>query len=150
MEDVATITALLAAVLNSAAGAAGGWLWWRVDPQPWAWVLLRAGQVASVVLAVVAGVAYVSGSEPDDGLFWLYALMPVPIGFFAEQFRLLSARTVLDARELEDAAAVGALPEAEQRSVVLAIVRRELGVMAVAAGVSAFLAFRAAGLTAGL
>jgi hypothetical protein len=150
MEDVATITALLAAVLNSAAGAAGGWLWWRVDPQPWAWVLLRTGQVASVVLAVVAGVAYVSGSEPDDGLFWLYAVLPVPIGFFAEQFRLLSARTVLDARELEDAAAVGALPEAEQRSVVLAIVRRELGVMAVAAGVSAFLAFRAAGLTAGL
>ena len=77
-------------------------------------------------------------------------MLPVPIGFFAEQFRVLSARTVLDARELEDAAAVGALSEAEQRSVVLAIVRRELGVMAVAAGVSAFLAFRAAGLTAGL
>ena len=150
MEDVATITALLAAVLNSAAGAAGGWLWWRVDPRPWAWVLLRAGQAASVLLAVVAGVAYVSGSEPDDGLFWLYAVLPVPIGFFAEQFRVLSARTVLDARELEDAAAVGALSEAEQRSFVLAIVRRELGVMAVAAGVSAFLAFRAAGLTAGL
>jgi hypothetical protein len=150
METVATITALLAAVLNSGAGAAGGWLWWRVDPQPWAWRLIRLGQVASVVLAAVAGVAYIGGSDPDDGLFWLYAVLPVPIGFFGEQFRLLSARTVLDARGLEDAAAVGALPEADQRSVVLQIVRRELGVMAVAAGVSAFLALRAAGLTEGL
>jgi hypothetical protein len=150
METVATITALLAAVLNSVAGGVGAWLWWRVDPQPLAWPLIRAGQVASVALAAVAGGAYVSGSDPEDGLFWLYAVLPVVIGFFAEQFRLLSARTVLDARGLEDAAAVGSLPEAEQRSVVLAIVRRELGVMAVAAGVSAFLALRAAGLTGGL
>jgi hypothetical protein len=150
METVATITALLAAVLNSAAGGVGAWLWWRVDPQPRAWPLIRAGQVASVALAAVAGVAYVSGSEPEDGLFWLYAVLPVVIGFFAEQFRILSARTVLDARGLDDAAAVGSLPEAEQRSVVLAIVRRELGVMAVAAGVSAFLALRAAGLVEGL
>ena len=150
MDDVATLTALLAAVLNSVAGGVAGWLWWRVDPRPWAWALIRVGQAAAVALAVVAGAAYVSGSDPEDGLFWLYAVLPVPIGFFAEQFRALSARTVLDARGLDDAAAVGALSEAEQRSIVLQIVRRELGVMAVAAAVSAFLALRAAGLTDGL
>jgi hypothetical protein len=111
---------------------------------------VRAGQVAAVALAAVTGAAYVGGARPDDGLFWLYAVLPVPIGFFAEQFRLLSARTVLDARGLGDAQEVGRLPEREQRSVVLQIVRRELGVMAVAAGVIAFLALRAAGLTAGL
>jgi hypothetical protein len=150
MQTVATLTALLAALLNAVAGGAGGWLWWRVEPRPWVWPLIRTGQVAAIALAAVAGAAYVSGSDPDDGLFWLYAVLPVPIGFFAEQFRVLSARTVLDARGLEDATAVGGLPEAEQRSVVLAIVRRELGVMAVSAGVSAFLALRAAGLTGGL
>src|SRR5688572_21172324 len=140
MESFATVTALAAAVLNGAGSMAGGWLWWRVEPRAWVWVLIRAGQVASVALAAAAGAAYVTGSRPDDGLFWLYAVLPVVIGFFAEQFRLLSAQTVLDARGVPDAHAVGRLPDAERRSIVLQIVRRELGVMAVAAGVSAFLA----------
>jgi hypothetical protein len=143
METVATTTALLAAVLNGVAAAVAGVLWWRVDPRPWVWPLIRAGQAGAVLLALVAGAAYISGARPDAGLFWLYAVLPVAIGFFAEQFRILAAQTVLDARDLEDAHAVGALPEHEQRSVVLQIVRRELGIMAVAAGVIAFLAVRA-------
>jgi hypothetical protein len=150
METVATTTALVAVFLNAVAASGGAWLWWRGDTAAWAWPLVRAGQAGSIVLAVVAGVAYASGARPDDGLFWLYAVLPVPIGFFAEQFRLLSARTVLDARGLPDAQAVGRLPEGEQRSIVVEIVRRELVVMAVAAGVAAFLALRAAALTAGL
>jgi hypothetical protein len=56
----------------------------------------------------------------------------------------VSAEQVLENRELPDAQAVGALPEAEQRSVVVAIMRRELGVMALAALVVAFLSLRAA------
>lgn len=150
MESFATVTALAAAVLNGAGSLAGGWLWWRVEARAWVWALIRVGQVASVALAAAAGVAYVTGSRPDDGLFWLYAVLPVVIGFFAEQFRLLSAQTVLDARGLENAHAVGKLPEAERRSIVLQIVRRELGVMAVAAGVSAFLALRALSEVGGL
>ena len=57
--------------------------------------------------------------------------------------RIVSAEQVLENREIPDAQAVGALPEAEQRSVVLAIMRRELGVMAAAALVVALLALRA-------
>ena len=143
METLATITALLAAVLNGVAGVWGSWRWWTVEPSQTFWRLVRAGQAAAVALALAAGVAYVSGSRPDDGLFWLYALLPSAIGFFAEQFRILSAQTVLDARGLPDAAAVGGLPAAEQRSVVLQIVRREMGVMALGALVAAFLALRA-------
>jgi hypothetical protein len=94
---------------------------------------------------VVAGVLALSGEKPDDGLYWLYALLPVAVGFVAEQLRLASAQTVLDARDLPDAAAVGELPAAEQQSVVLQIVRRELGVMAAAALVIAFLGLRAYG-----
>jgi hypothetical protein len=58
---------------------------------------------------------------------------------------LAAAQTVLDARGLEDGAAVGRLDEAGQRSVVRAILRREMGVMALAALVVAFLALRAWG-----
>jgi hypothetical protein len=150
METFATTTALLAAVLNGVAAGVGGVLWWRVDPRPWVWPLVRAGQAAAVLLALTAGVAFISGARPDEGLFWLYAVLPVAIGFFAEQFRILAAQTVLEARGLEDAKAVGRLPEGEQRSVVLQIVRRELGVMALAAGVIMILALRAVAETPGL
>ncbi|MEA2186098.1 MAG: hypothetical protein QOK16_1109, partial [Solirubrobacteraceae bacterium] len=54
------------------------------------------------------------------------------------------AEQVLENRGLPDAQAVGALPEAEQRSIVLSVVRREIGVMALAALVVALLALRAA------
>jgi len=150
METLATITALLAAVLNGVAGAWGSWRWWTVEPSDVFWRLVRAGQASAVLLALVAGVAYVSGARPDDGLFWLYAVLPTAIGFFAEQFRILSAQTVLEARGLPDAKAVGTLPEREQRSVVLQIVRREMGVMTLAALVIGFLALRAITETPGL
>ena len=142
MQDVVTVTALLAAVVNAAA-AWGGWRWWRVDPDRLSWTLVRAGQALVLVLAIVAAAAWLTGSRPEDGLFWVYAFVPLGTSFFAEQFRLLAARTVLDGRDLEDAQAVGRLPEADQRSIVLQIARRELGVMALAAGVNAFMALRA-------
>ena len=150
MELVATVTALVAATLNAAAGAYAGWRWWRVAPDALAWGLVRAGQAATIALAVVAGIAWLSGARPDGGLFWIYALVPVGTSFFAEQFRVLAAQTVLDARELPDAHAVGRLPQAEQRSIVVQIARRELGIMALAAAVNAFLALRAVTEAAGL
>jgi len=143
MESAATITALLTAVLNTCAGGLGAWRWWTVEPSPAFWVLARAAQAASALLAVVAGVLYLAGARPDDSLFWLYAVLPVAVSFFAEQFRILSAQTVLDARGLEDAQAVGRRSEAEQRSIVLQIVRREIGVMTLGTLVAAFLALRA-------
>jgi hypothetical protein len=145
MHDVAAAAALVAAAVNAIAALFGAYRWWTVAPSRAFWVLVRAGQAAAVVLAGVAGVAAATGFDPADGLFWLYALLPVAVGFVAEQFRAASAQTVLDARGLEDARAVGRLDEAGQRSVVLAILRRELGVMALAAVVVAFLALRAWG-----
>ena len=140
----ATVTALIAAGLNAAAAAYAGWRWWRVDPDRASWLLIRAGQAAVLALALLAAGAWLAGRRPDEGLFWVYAFVPLGTSFFAEQFRLLSAQTVLDARGLEDARAVGRLPKDEQGSIVLQIARRELGVMALAAGVNAFMALRAA------
>jgi hypothetical protein len=145
MHDAAVVAALVAAAVNAVAGAFGAWRWWTVAPSRAFWALARAGQAAAVALAVLAGIAAATGFDPADGLFWLYALLPVAVGFVAEQFRAASAQTVLDARGLEDAQAVGRLDEAGQRSVVLAILRRELGAMAAAAIVVAFLALRAYG-----
>jgi len=145
MAELAAITALVVVGVNALAGAYGGLRWWRVEPSRTFWVLARAGQGAAVALALVAGVLALAGFRPDAGLFWLYALLPVAVAFVAEQFRVTAAQTVLDARDLEDARAVGRLDEAGQRSVVLAIVRREIGVIALAALVAAFLALRAYG-----
>ena len=145
MANAVAAAALLTAAVNAVAGLFGGWRWWTVAPSRAFWVLARAGQAVAVILAAVTGVAAATGFDPADGLFWLYALLPVAVGFVAEQFRAASAQTVLDARGLEDARAVGRLDEAGQQSVVLAILRRELGVMALAAIVVAFLALRAWG-----
>ena len=70
--------------------------------------------------------------------------------FVAEQLRAVSAQTVLDARGLESARAMEALDAGTQRSIVVQIMRKEMGVMAVAAFTIAFLSLRAFGVTAGL
>jgi hypothetical protein len=145
MAHVAEVVALVTAVTNLLAGAFGAWRWWVVEPSRAFWALCRAGQAVAVVQAGVAGVLAALGFDPADGLYWLYALLPVVVSFVAEQLRIAAAQTVLDARELPDAQAVGRLDAASQRSVVLAIVRREMGVMAAAAVVVAFLAARAWG-----
>jgi hypothetical protein len=141
---IAAIGAVATLAVNGVAAAYAGLCWWQVRTSPAVWPLLRAGQVVAAGQALLAGVLYAAGFRPGDELYWLYALLPVAVGFVAEQLRVASAEQVLEQRDLPDAQAVGALPESEQRSVVLAVVRREIGVMALAALVVAFLALRAA------
>lgn len=141
---IAEIAALLTLAVNGLAGLYASLRWWQVRPEGPVWPLLRAGQVVAVGQALVAGGLAIAGYDPPDGLYWLYALLPIAIGFVAEQLRIVAAEQVLENREIPDAQAVGTLPEDQQRSVVLAIVRREIGVTALAALVVAFLALRAA------
>jgi hypothetical protein len=141
---IAETAAWVALAVNAAAAAFAGLRWWLAQPAGPVWPLLRAGQAVVVLQAVLAGVLAIAGYHPADGLYWLYVLLPVAVGFVAEQLRIVSAEQVLENRELPDAQAVGALPEHEQRSIVLAIVRREVGVMALAALVVTFLSLRAA------
>ena len=142
MTTAAQISSVLLAALAALAALVGGWRWYRVEASAAFWALARCAQAAAGVQALLAGVLALAGFDPADGLFWLYALLPIAVSFVAEQLRLASAQTVLDARGLPDSAAVGALDEAGQRSVVLAIVRREMGVMAIALAVVAVLALR--------
>ena len=129
----------------TAVAALGWWRWRQGGSGRLFWRSLRAAQVLYLVYLLIAGVRFFAGERPHDSLYWVYALLPLAVSFIAEQLRIGAAQTVLDARDLEDAQAVGKLDEAGQRSVVLAIVRREMGVMAAAAVVVAFLAARAWG-----
>jgi hypothetical protein len=145
MTQVAQVVALATALVSLVTGVVGAWHWWRVEPSSTFWLVCRAGQALAGLQAVLAGVLAALGFDPADGLYWLYALLPVAVSFVAEQLRVTAAETVLDDAGLENAQAVGELDEARQRSVVLAIVRREMGVMTAGAFVVAFLALRAWG-----
>jgi hypothetical protein len=153
MTQAVVAGSIVLAALDLLAGVLGAWLWYDGDPGERAaatfWLLLRSGQGAALVLALAVGSLAVAGNYSTDRLFYLYALLPLAVAFFAEQLRLASAQMVLDQRELADAAAVGALPEGEQRGVVRDIVRREIGIMALSALVVVFLALRAAGTAHG-
>jgi hypothetical protein len=131
-------------VTSALAGLWGAWRWYRVEPSDLFWRLLRLSQLVVVVTAVHGGLLLLLDRDVE-GLHILYGVLPLAISLIAEQLRILSAQTVLDARGIANATAVGELPDAEQRSVVLAIVRREMGVMTAAALVTFFLALRAAG-----
>ena len=144
MGEASAIAAAVVAALSVLAGGLGAWRWYRVETSRAFWVLLRVAQAALVGYVVLVGVLLATGRRPDDDLFYVYALLPVAVSFVAEQLRIAAADTVLAARGLPDAQAVGRLDEAGQRSVVTAILRRELGVMAVAALVIAGLLVRAA------
>jgi hypothetical protein len=145
---VSTLHAVLGGavvLVNLAAGLYGALRWYRVEPSQLFWILLRAGQVLLLAEVVQGGVLLLLDYELPR-LHLVYGLVPVVVSFLGEQLRLVSAQTVLDARGIPDAHAVGKLPRAEQRSVVVAIVRREMGVMAAAALVIAALGVRAGGL----
>ncbi len=108
------------------------------------WVLLRVGSGRGPRPCDRGGLARRGRPLLDESLFYLYALLPLAIGFIAEQLRVASAQTILDQRGLAGSEAVAALPEAEQHELVAAIMRREMGVMALSALVVVFLALRAA------
>ena len=153
MTGVVVATALAVAALNLVAGLLGAWVWYRGDPIGSAgrafWVALRVGQASALVLALLVGVLALAGRTSSEHLFYLYALLPLAVAFVAEQLRVVSAQTILDQRGLEDAAAVGELPHEQQQDIMIAVVRRELGVMALSALVVCGLALRAAGTAHG-
>jgi hypothetical protein len=132
------------AALNAVPLLLGALRWRQERPSRAFWLLLRVGQVGALVFALAVGVLAAAGRQPSENLFYLYSLLPLAVGFVAEQLRVASAQTILDQRDLDDAQAVGELPEAEQHAVVAAIVRREMGVMTLSALVVVFLALRAA------
>jgi heme A synthase len=130
-------------VLNAAAFAVGGAAWLRDRSSIPFWYLLRAAQAAVVLQATLGGLLVFTGHEPDDNLHYLYGILPLVISLIAEGARAGAAERELGDVDFES------LPADSQQSLALAIVRREMGIMAVSCGVILFLALRAAGTSGG-
>ncbi len=128
--------------VNVAAGLWGAYGWWRHRHAPGFWPLLRVGQGLVMLQAVDGAILILMGRDLPE-LHLIYGLVPIGVSFLAEQLRLAAADTVLAQRGLEGRADVEALPPGEQRELVRAIVRREMGVMAASALVVTALALRA-------
>jgi hypothetical protein len=143
MKEVHVVVGVLAISLNGVAAAFGGWCWWRVRTSAWFWRVLRTGQLVVVIQVALGGVLLLLGHKPP-GLHVLYGALPLLVSLIAEQLRGAAAQMVLDLRGFPSAEEVGALPEDEQREVVVAILQREIGVMALAALVNVGLLARAA------
>ncbi len=143
--DAAVWGAVALAVASGVAGLLGLARWYLALPSRDFWLGVRFSQGLAVAYAALAGLLYLAGDRPASSLYWLYALLPIAIGFVAEQLRLVAADQVLAAREIEDTQEIARLPDDEQQAIVLAILRREMVVMALAAVVVCVLALRAAG-----
>jgi heme A synthase len=130
-------------VLNGAAFAVGGIAWLRSQASIPFWYLLRMAQASVFAQALLGGLLVVTGHEQEDGLHYLYGILPLVVSFIAEGARSEAARH--EVGDLDPAT----LSQPEQESLAHAIVRREMGIMAVSCGVIFFLGLRAAG-TSGL
>ena len=126
-------------LLNLAAFAMGGLAWYRERPSVRFWYLLRAAQASVFLQAMLGGLLVFTGHKADESLHYLYGILPLLVSLLAE-----GARTGAAERELGDVD-FESLPAEAQQSLALAIVRREMGIMAVGCGVIFFLALRAAG-----
>jgi hypothetical protein len=143
MTGVHIVIGVVALALNAAAATWGGWCWWRSRQSALFWRLLRSAQVSVVLEAAIGGVLLLLGRKASS-LHLIYGVLPLAVSLLAEQFRISAAQMVLDSRGYGSAEAVGRLPKAEQRMVVVAIVRMEVGVMALSAFVVVILLARAA------
>ena len=139
MPEVHLVVGCALIALNAAAFAVGGIAWFRRRSSIPFWYLLRAAQAAVILQAMLGGLLVFTGHEPDEGLHYLYGILPLFVSLIAEDARGGAAE-----RELRDIPDFEALPGEDQQSIALAIVRREMGIMAVSAGVILFLGLRAA------
>jgi heme A synthase len=134
---------MLVILLNLAAGAIGGWAWFKVRPSVPFWYLLRFAQVVVFIQAALGGLLLVTGHSAKEDLHYLYGILPLVISFIAEGARLGAAQRELGELDIES------FPPEAQESIAMQIVRREMGIMAVSCVVIFFLAVRAA-TTSGL
>ena len=139
MAEVHLVVGCALILCNAIAFAVGGIAWIRDQASVRFWYLLRLAQLTVFLQALLGGLLVFTGHEPDDDLHYLYGLLPLVVSFLAEGARAGAAER--EVRDLD----VESLPPEAQQQVALAIVRREMGIMAVSCGVILFLGLRAAG-----
>lgn len=140
MTEIHVTTGIALIVSNLTAGVWGGVAWLRSRPTVGFWYALRVAQ-ATVVIQVMLGLVLVFLGKVALDLHYVYGGLPLLVSFLAELTRAGAAQQELGELEFRS------LPDDRQRAVAMAIVRREMGIMAVACLVILFLALRAAGTT---
>jgi hypothetical protein len=143
VKDIHIAIGCLALGFNLLAFLWGSWAWLRRRASSSFWRLLRAGQATVVLEALLGGVLLLMGKKVS-ALHELYGVLPIVVSVIAEQLKISAATQILDARGLENAQAVGTLPGDQQRQIVIAIMRREIGAMTLSALVVTVLLVRAA------
>jgi heme A synthase len=144
MPEVHLVVGCALIALNLIAFVIGGLAWLRHRPSIPFWYLLRAAQLSVFLQALLGGLLLFTGHKAAEELHYLYGILPLVISFIAEGARAGAAQREIGDLDFES------LPAADQQSLALAIVRREMGIMAVSCGVIFFLALRAASTSGGL
>jgi len=139
MDEVHLVAGVALLALNLLAGTWGGVAWLRDNASIPFWYLLRAAQVSVFIQVMLGSLLVVTGHEAADGLHYVYGVLPLPISLLAEAARTGAAEREIGELEFET------LPGDQQRTIALAIVRREMGIMTVSCLVIFLLALRAAG-----
>jgi len=139
MADVHLVVGVSLIALNLLAAAWGGVAWLRDRASIAFWYMLRAAQVSVFVQVMLGALLVMTGHEAADGLHYVYGVLPLPVSLLAEAARTGAAEREIGDLEFET------LPADRQRTIALAIVRHEMGIMTVSCIVIFFLALRAAG-----
>lgn len=125
MKDVHAIVGIATLALNALAAIWGGIAWIRKDPSVSFWYFLRTAQLSVVVEVVLGLVLLAQGSEPPDGLHYVYAVSPLLIALVTEGMRVRAAQAELEALDGDPAE----LPRREQVLLARRVVVREIGIM---------------------
>ena len=123
MAEVHIVVGVAVIVANLVAGLWGAVAWIQQRPSVWFWYLLRVAQGTVIVQVVLGALLLIAGR----------------INLFAEGMRTGAAH-----RELPEGVDFATLGPSDQRTIALRIVRRETGIMALAALLVVGFAIRAA------
>lgn len=138
MTEVHLVVGVALIAANLVAGVWGGVAWLQHRATVGFWYALRVAQ-ATVIVQVMLGLILVFLGHEAVDLHYLYGGLPLLVSLLAELTRAGAAQQELGELDFRS------LPEDRQHAVAMAIVRREMGIMAVACLVVLFLALRAAG-----
>ena len=139
MPEVHLVVGVALITLNLIAAVWGGVAWLRDRASVPFWYLLRAAQGSVFVQSLLGTLLVVTGHEAAEGLHYVYGVLPLFVSLLAEAARTGAAEREIGDLEFDE------LPADRQRSIALAIVRHEMGIMTVSCIVIFFLALRAAG-----
>jgi heme A synthase len=136
--EIHLVVGVAVVVLNAAAALWGAAAWLARRASVWFWYLLRTAQVSVILQVLLGALLLISGREAKEGLHYVYGTFPLLVNLFAEGMRVGAAQREIGERDFET------LDAGEQRQVALRSVRREMGVMTVAALLVVAFAVRAA------